>query len=75
MYQEYSIRVTKVTDYKGYLNSVMRWKVQANLCKKCCKQHTKKALSGYNLIPKVIIIFLYDDKQIILLTSMRNDNP
>ena len=29
----------------------------------------------YNFNPKGIIIFLHDDKQIILLTSMRNNNP
>ena len=50
--------------------------MQAYLCKKCCKQeYSKEALSWYNFNPKGIIIFPYDDKQIILLTSMRNDNP
>ena len=44
--------------------------------KKCCKQeYSKETLSWYNFNPKGIIIFPYDDKQIILLTSMRNNNP
>ena len=51
-------------------------KIQAYLCKKRCKQeNSKKALFWYNFNPKGIIIFPYDDKQIILLTSMRNNNP
>ena len=55
---------------------MIRLKIQAYLCKKCCKKgHPKEALSWYNFNPKGIIIFLYDDKQIILLTSMRNNNP
>ena len=53
-----------------------RPKIQAYLCKACCKQEcSKEALSWYNFNPKAIIIFPYDDKQIILLTSMRNNNP
>ena len=55
---------------------MIRLKIQAYLCKKCCKQeYSKEALSWYNFNPKGIIIFPYDDKQIILLTSMRNNNP
>ena len=51
-------------------------KIQAYLCKKRCKQeYSKKALFWYNFNPKGITIFPYDDKQIILLTSMRNNNP
>ena len=38
--------------------------MQAYLCKKCCKQkYSKEALFWYNLNPKGIIIFPYDDKQ------------
>ena len=55
---------------------MIRLKIQAYLCKKCCKQGcSKEALSWCNFYPKGIIIFPYDDKQIILLTSMRNNNP
>ena len=51
-------------------------KMQTYLCKKCCKQqYYKEALSWYNFIPEGIIIFPYDEKQINLLTSMRNNNP
>ena len=54
---------------------MIRLKIQAYLCKKCCKQGcSKEALSWCNFYPKGIIIFPYDDKQIILLTSMRNNN-
>ena len=35
----------------------------------------KQCKTWYNFNPKGIIIFPYDDKQIILLTSMRNNNP
>ena len=73
MYQECSMRVTKVA---VRLYSVKRLQIQAYLCKKYCQQeHSKKALSCYNVNPKGIIIFRYDDKQIILLTFMRNNNP
>ena len=59
-----------------HLYSVIRLKIQVYLCKKCCKQEcSKEALSWYNFNPKGIIIFPYNDKQIILLTSMRNNNP
>ena len=34
-----------------------------------------EALFWYNLNPKGIIIFPYDDKQFILLTSLGNNNP
>ena len=54
----------------------MRLKIQAYLCKNCCKQQfSKEALFWYNLNPKGMIIFPYDDKQFILLTSMGNNNP
>ena len=47
----------------------MRLKIQAYLCKNCCKQEfSKGALFWYNLNPKGIIIFPYNDKQFILLT-------
>ena len=50
-------------------------KIEAYLCKKCCKQeYSKEALSLYNFNPKGIIIFPFDDKQIILLSSMRSNN-
>ena len=55
---------------------MIRLKIQAYLCKKCYKQeYSKEALFWYNFNPKGIIIFPYDDKQIILLISMRNNNP
>ena len=55
---------------------MIKLKIQAYLCKKCCKQeYSKEAISWYNFHPKGKIIFPYDDKQIILLTSMRNNNP
>ena len=51
-------------------------KIQAYLYKKCCKQqYSKEALSWYNFNPKGMITFPYDDKQIVLLTSMRNNSP
>ena len=54
----------------------MRLKIQAYLCKKSYKQQlSKQTLLWYILNLKVIIIFLYDDKQFILLTSMGNNNP
>ena len=44
--------------------------------KKCCKQgRSKEALSWYNFNPRGIMIFPYDNKQIILLISMKNNNP
>ena len=59
-----------------HLYSVIRLKIQAYLFKRFCKQeYSKEALSWYNYNPKSIVIFPYDDKQIILLTSMRNNNP
>ena len=43
--------------------------------KKCCKQeYSNQALSWYNFNPKGIIIFSYNDKQIVFLTCMRNNN-
>ena len=53
---------------------VIRLKIQAILCTKYCKQeYSKEALSWYNFNPKGTIIFPHDDKQIIFLTSMRNN--
>ena len=50
--------------------------MQTYLCKKCCKQqYYKEVLSWYNFNPKGVKIFPYDDKQIILLTSMGYNNP
>ena len=55
---------------------MIKLKIQTYLCKKFCKQeYSKEALSSDNFNPKGIIIFPYDDKQLILLTSMRNNNP
>ena len=54
----------------------MRLKTQAYLCENCCKQQfPKEALFWKNLNPKGIIMFPYDEKHFILLTSMRNKNP
>ena len=54
---------------------MIRLKIQAYLYKKCCKQeYSKESLSWYNFNPKGKITFPYDDKQIILLTSMKNNN-
>ena len=47
-----------------FIYAVIRLKIQAYLCKKCCKQqYSKEALSWYNFNPKAIIICSYDDKQ------------
>ena len=55
---------------------MIRLKIQAYLRKKFCKQeYSKKSLSWYNFNSKGTIIFPYDDKQIILLTSIRSNNP
>ena len=55
---------------------MIRLKIQAYLCKKCCKQqYYKEAFSGYNLNRRDVIIFPCDDKQMILLTSMGNNDP
>ena len=55
---------------------MIKRKIQAYLCKKYCKEeYSKEALSWYNFNPKCIIIFSFDEKQIILLTSTRNSNP
>ena len=51
--------VTKVSD------SVIRLKIQAYLCKKNVVNNNTQG----------ILIFPYDDKQFILLISMRNNNP
>ena len=59
-----------------HLYSGIRLIMQTYLCKKCCKQQCyKEVLSWYNFNPKGIKIFPYDDKQIILLTSMGYNNP
>ena len=52
------------------------WKCKPIYVKKCCKQqYSKEALSWYNFNPKGLIIIPYDDKQTILLTSVKNNNP
>ena len=51
-------------------------RLKVYLCKKCYKQkYSKEALSWYDFNPKGIIIFSYDDQQIILLASIRNNTP
>ena len=73
MYQDCCMRATKVDDSPIFY---IRLKIQAYLYKKCCKQqYSKEALSWYYFNPKGMIILPYDDKQIVLLTSMRNNNP
>ena len=73
MYQELSMRVTKLADSPIFCDKTENTSL---LCKKYCKQeYSKEALSWYNFNPKGIIILLYDKKQIILLTSMGNNNP
>ena len=58
------------------LYSVIRLKIQAYLFKRFCKQeYSKEALSWYKYNTKGIVIFPYDDKQILFLTSMRNNSP
>ena len=69
MYQECSTGVTNVTDSPIFCDKTEN----TNLC--CKQQYSKETLSWYNLNPKGIIIFPYDDEQIILLTSMGNNNP
>ena len=59
-----------------HLYSVIRLKIQTYLCKNVVNKNTlRKHYLGMTLIQKGIIIFAYNDKQIILLTSMRNNNP
>ena len=60
--------VTDVTDSPKFWDKTDN---ETYLCKKCCKQqYYKEALYWYNFNPKGIKIFPYDNKQIILLTSM-----
>ena len=59
MYQECSMRVTKVTDSLVFCN---RLRAQAYLCKKCKQQYSMEALSGFSLNLKGITIFPYDNK-------------
>ena len=73
MYQECFMRVRKVADSPIFCDKTENTSL---FMKKCCKQeYSKETLSWYNFNPKGKIIFPYDDKQIILLTSMRNNNP
>ena len=65
MYQECSMRVTKVADSPMFCDKTYIYE------KKCCKQeYFKEALSWCNFNPKGIIIFPYDNKQIILLNLL-----
>ena len=57
-----------------HLYYLIRLKIQAYLCKKYCKQqYPKETLSWFNLNPKGIITFPYDDKQFILRTYTGNN--
>ena len=72
MYQECSTRVTKVIDSPILCDKTEN----TSLYKKCCKQqYSKETLSWYNFNPEGTITFPYDDKQIILLTSIGNNSP
>ena len=73
MHQECSMGVTKVADLPMFCDKTENISL---FTKKCCKQeYSKETLSWYEFNPKGIIIFPYDDKQLILVTSMRNNNP
>ena len=51
-------------------------KIKAYSCKNCWKQeYSKEALSWNDFNPKGIIRFPYDDKQVNVLRSMRNNSP
>ena len=68
------MRVTKVADSPMFCDKTENTSLFMKT--KCCKQeYSKETFSWYNFNTKGIIIFPYDDKQIILLTSMRNNNP
>ena len=64
MYQECSMRVTKVADSPMFCDKTENISIFMK----------KNTLSWYNFNSKGITIFHYDDKQIILLTCMRNNN-
>ena len=69
MYQECFMRVTKVADSPIFCDQTENTSL---LLKKCCKQeYSEEILFWYNFNPKGKIIFPDDDKQTILLTSMR----
>ena len=62
----------------GWFNYILwkDWKYKPIYVKECCiQEYSEEALSWYNFNLKGIIIFPYDEKEIILLTSMRNNNP
>ena len=71
MYQECSMRVTKVADSPMFCDKTEN--TSLFMKKNVNKNTLRKHYLGITL--KGIIIFPYDDKQIILLTSMRNNNP
>ena len=75
MYQERSMRVKKVADSPMFCDKTenTRLFMKKNVVNKNTLR--KQCITWYNFNPKGIIIFPYDDKQIILLTSMRNNNP
>ena len=73
MYQECSMRVTKVSDSPMFSDktentSLFMQKIVVN------KNTLRTHYLGITLIQK-ITMFPYHDKQIILFTSMRNNNP
>ena len=70
MYQECSMRVTKVADSPMFCDKTENTSL---FMKKNVNKN--KETSWYKFNPKGIIIFPYDDKQLILVTSMRNNNP
>ena len=54
---------------------MIRPKIGTYLCKNFCKQqYSKEALSWYNFNPKGITVFPSGNNQIILFTSMGNNN-
>ena len=68
------MRVTKVADSPMFCDKTEN--TSLFMKKNCCKhEYSKETFSWYNFNTKGIIIFPYDDKQTILLTSMRNNNP
>ena len=75
MYQERSMRVKKVADSPMFCDKTEN--TSAFMKKDVINKNIlrKQGITWYNLNPKGIIIFPCDDKQIILITSVRNNNP
>ena len=74
MCQECSMTVIKVADSPMYCDKTEN--TSLFMKKKIVNKNTlkKQCITSYNFNPKGIIIFPYDDKQIIFCTSMRNNN-